>query len=180
MTIHHCQQSPDLWSRWTKPQPHEQSPVPVPFLRTHPSWAFHRNVWLPSVGMPFRVTVSLQRRPCPLWAFQVWRAQCFLSACWLGAFLCGRPWLAGVCWRGARRLCEQCRPLLGQGAVPATCSASVAGETAAPCGPHSWAWPCSGCSGNWGSPASCVRGGRGSPEVSLHAAALPSSLFLGA
>ena len=76
-----------------------------------------------------RVTVLLQRRPCRLWAFQVWRAQCSLSACWLGAFPCGRPWLAGVYWRGARRLCEQRRPVLGQGAVPATRSASVVRET---------------------------------------------------
>lgn len=127
-----------------------------------------------------RVTMSSQRRPCLLWAFQVWRAQCCLSACWLGTFPCRRPWLAGVYWRAARRLCEQCRPVRGRDAVPATRSASVVGETAAPCGPRSWACPRSGCSGDWGSPAGCVRGGRGSPAVSLHAAALPSSLLLGA
>lgn len=161
VTVHHRLQSPDLWSRWTKPHTREQSPVRVPLLQTRLSWAFYRNgvvgVW-PLHRAPFsqrdvsRFTVSQQRRPLLLWVSEPeGRSASHLLVSVVSSRVGALGWLVFT-GRGERRLCEQCRPVRGRGAVHEIRSALVVGETAVSCALRSWTCPRSGCSGDWGSP----------------------------
>lgn len=170
-TLHHRQQSPDLWSRWTKRHAHEQSLSVSRSCRPACRGRFtETGRWC--VASAFGSPQSARH-------FQIHRVVAVSALLSLVLLICLFPWClpvwtlwAGWGLPGGESDVFVSSAVLSEdgGAVHMIRSASVVGGTAVSCGLRSWTCPRSGCSGDWGSPPA------GTGEFTC--SCLPSSLLL--